>query len=78
MKTIATIEARMTSSRLPGKVLMKVKKKSFLEYLVERLKKIEELDEIVLCTTKNNTDNVLIQKAKELNIKFLEEVKTTY
>jgi spore coat polysaccharide biosynthesis protein SpsF len=70
MKIIATIEARMTSSRLPGKVLMRVKKKSFLEYLVERLRKIKELDEIILCTTRNNTDDILIKKAKELKIKF--------
>ncbi len=70
MKIVATIEARMTSTRLPGKVLMKVKKKTFLEYLVERLKKINELDEIILCTTRNNTDDVLVKKSKELNIKF--------
>ena len=60
----------MTSSRLPGKVLLRVKKKSFLEYLIERLKKIKELDEIILCTTRNSTDDVLVKRAKELNIKF--------
>lgn len=70
MKIVATIEARMTSSRLPGKVLMKVKKKTFLEYLIERLKKVKELNEIILCTTKNKTDDVLIEKSKELNISF--------
>ena len=70
MKIVATIEARMTSSRLPGKVLLKVKKKTFLEYLVERLKKVKEIDEIILCTTKNDTDDVLVTKAKKLNIKF--------
>ena len=70
MKIIATIEARMTSSRLPGKVIMKVKKKTLLEFLVERLKKIKEIDDIILCTTRNSTDDILVKKAIELNIKY--------
>jgi len=70
MKTVATIEARMTSSRLPGKVIMKVKKKMLLVYLVERLKKVKEIEEIILCTTKNKTDDILVEQAKILNIKF--------
>jgi len=70
MKIVATIEARMTSSRLPGKVIMKVKKKTLLEFLIERLKKIKEIDDIILCTTKNRTDDILVKKAIELNIKY--------
>ena len=70
MRIIATIEARMNSSRLPGKVLMKVRKKTFLEMLIERLKKIKVLDEIVLCTTRNITDNKLVDAAQKLNIKY--------
>jgi spore coat polysaccharide biosynthesis protein SpsF len=38
----------MTSSRLPGKVLMKVLGKPILYYLVERLKQVSLLDDIVL------------------------------
>ena len=60
----------MTSSRLPGKVIMKVKKKMLLVYLVERLKKVKEIEEIILCTTKNKTDDILVEQAKKLNIKF--------
>jgi spore coat polysaccharide biosynthesis protein SpsF len=70
MRIIATIEARMNSSRLPGKVLMKVKKKTFLEILINRLKKIKILDEIVLCTTKNTIDNKLIDAAKASKIQY--------
>ena len=70
MRIIATIEARMTSTRLPGKVLMKVKKKTLLEFLIERLKKVSEIDDIILCTTKNQTDDILVSKAKQLDIKF--------
>ena len=70
MKIVATIEARMTSSRLPGKVIMKVKNKTLLEYLIDRLKQIKEIDDIILCTTKNHTDDILVKKAMELNVKY--------
>ncbi len=59
MKIVATIEARMTSSRLPGKVLLPVLEEPMLYYLVTRLKAVPSLDEIVLATTTNATDDVL-------------------
>jgi len=59
MKIIATIEARMTSSRLPGKVLLPVLDRPMLLYLVERLRAVPSLDEIVLATTTNTADDVL-------------------
>ena len=40
MKLGAIIEARMNSSRLPGKILYKAAGKSFLQHLIDRLKKI--------------------------------------
>ncbi len=57
MKTVATIEARMTSSRLPGKVLMPAGGKPMLAILIDRLKLVPELDEIVVATTTNATDD---------------------
>jgi len=63
MKIVAIIEARMTSSRLPGKVLMEVLGKPILHYLVERLKQVSLIDEIALATTTNSSDNSLIQFA---------------
>ena len=70
MKITAIIEARMTSSRLPGKVLMKVDNKSFLQILVERLRKVSLIDDIVLATTINNSDDILIEHCNELDIKY--------
>ena len=69
MKIVATIEARMTSSRLPGKVLMKVLDKPILHYLVSRLKRVQSLDEIVLATTTNCTDDILVEFANNENIR---------
>lgn len=68
MKTVATIEARMTSSRLPGKVLLPVGNKPILQVLVERLKKAKSIDEIVLATTTNETDHPLEEFAKTQGI----------
>ena len=69
MKIVAIIEARMTSSRLPGKVLMEVLDKPILHYLVSRLKRVQLLDEIVLATTTNSTDDSLVEFANNENIK---------
>jgi len=51
----ATIEARMTSTRLPGKCLRPVLGKPTLELMIERLKRVPSLDRIVLATTTNAT-----------------------
>lgn len=59
LKIVATIEARMTSSRLPGKVLMPVLGYPMLHHLVTRLRAVSSLDGIVLATTSNPTDNLL-------------------
>jgi spore coat polysaccharide biosynthesis protein SpsF len=68
MKFVATIEARMTSSRLPGKVLLPVRGKPMLGYLVERLRAVPSLDAIVLATTTNPTDDVLEGFARDWGI----------
>lgn len=70
MKIVATIEARMTSSRLPGKVLLPAGNKPMLEHLVNRLKQVTLLDDIVLATTTNSTDDVLVDFAKKHQISF--------
>jgi spore coat polysaccharide biosynthesis protein SpsF len=56
-KIVATIEARMTSSRLPGKVLLDLAGKPALERLVERLRRSRYLDEVVVATTDRSTDD---------------------
>ena len=66
----AIIEARSTSSRLKRKHLLKVKNKSMLEYLVNRLKKIKKLNSIILATRTNRKDDDLVKEAKKLKIKI--------
>lgn len=56
-RVVATIEARMTSSRLPGKVLMPALGEPMLMHLVRRLRAVPSIDAIVIATTVNATDD---------------------
>ena len=70
MKIVSIIEARMTSSRLPGKVLLKAANKPMLYHLISRLKQVKKINEIVIATTINIEDDKIINFAKRNNIKF--------
>ena len=70
VKIVATIEARMTSSRLHGKVLLPANGKPMLEHLVNRLKKVKSIQEIVLATTVNQTDDCLVSFAQQQGISY--------
>ena len=63
-----TIEARMTSSRLPGKMLMEIGGIPALAYMVERVRRTPSVDRVVLATTVNDTDDPLVALAEELGI----------
>ncbi len=53
MKIVGTIEARMGSSRLPGKTMMQIwNEKSLLEIVVCRFMQCKNLDGIVVATKK--------------------------
>lgn len=65
MKTVIIIQARMTSTRLPGKVLREVLGKPLLAYQVERLRRVKLADGIVLATTTNPTDEPLAVFAQQ-------------
>ena len=67
MKKVAIIEARMTSSRLPGKILMETCGKPMLELMVERVKKSKLLDDIVLATTVNVDDDPEVQMSERIS-----------
>jgi spore coat polysaccharide biosynthesis protein SpsF len=66
---VAIIQARMGSTRLPGKVLMDVCGKPILEHVIERTKKCKEIDSIVVATTNRVEDKVIIKLAKKCKTK---------
>ena len=67
-KIVASIEARMGSSRFPGKMLADVCGKPALTRVIDRLKASQYVDEIVLATTTHAKDDPLEQCAKDNNI----------
>lgn len=69
MRVVAIIQARMGSTRRPGKVLEKICGKTLLEHLLVRLHAVKELDDIIIATTNNESDDVLYQLAYQNNIK---------
>lgn len=68
MKTIATIEARMASSRLPGKVLADLNGQPMLGRLIERVARATVLDEIVIATTTDPQDDAIEALAGRLRV----------
>lgn len=69
MSTIATIEARMGSTRLPGKVLNPLAGAPMLQRIIERVKASKYIHQIVLATTTNDRDDCLVELADQLGIK---------
>jgi len=67
MKKLIIVQARMTSTRLPGKVMEIVCDKPILEHLINRLKTIRSADQIVIATTVNETDNQIVSLCKKLD-----------
>ncbi len=53
MKIVAIIQARMGSTRLPGKVLLDLAGKPLLERVVQRCRRAAELAEVIIATTDN-------------------------
>ena len=60
MRIGSIIEARMSSTRLPGKVLLKVKNKTILDHLVKRIKLVNKINKIIVATTKNEIDKRIV------------------
>lgn len=68
MKTIVLLQARMGSTRLPGKVLKMMAGKSILEHLVNRLQPSVYATQLVVATTTETADDAIAQFCQEKNI----------
>jgi len=68
MKIVASIEARMNSSRLPGKVLTNIYGRETLYRIVERLKASRSVDDIVVATTIDISDDILEDWCNKNNV----------
>lgn len=70
MNIIIIIQARMGSTRLPGKMMMDLDGKPVIEHVFDRARMIEHAKEAWLATTTNTEDDALAEWAKKNDIKF--------
>ena len=67
-KVILVTQARSGSTRLPGKILKKIQGKSLLEIHLDRLKKCNNISEIIVATTTNDEDDIIYKKSIEFGV----------
>ena len=68
MKIVAIIQARMGSTRLPGKMMMDIAGKPAIENVWDRVRLSKHLDEIWLATSVDSQDDVLAQWAEDKSV----------
>jgi spore coat polysaccharide biosynthesis protein SpsF len=70
MRRVIVVQARMTSTRLPGKVLMDLEGRPLLERELERLGRCTRAEEVVLAVTTNADDDALVALADRLGLRW--------
>ena len=65
-KTVALVQARMGSTRFPGKMLQLLGKHPILEWVLRRVSRAKCIDEVVLATSDRPIDDPLVELAKHL------------
>ena len=68
MDFIIIIQARLSSSRLPNKVLMEIKGTPLLQFLVERLNTVFDKSKLLVATSTRIEDDKIESFCNELNI----------
>ena len=68
LKVGCIVQARMGSTRLPGKVLIPVLDKPILWHIVNRLRNSKLIEEIIIATTNKDRDKPIINMAKKYHI----------
>lgn len=70
MKVVAIIQARMGSTRLPGKILKEINGRPLLSYQLERLKASKYIDEIVIATTTEEQDDKIVAFCEQQDVSY--------
>lgn len=68
-RVVAIIQARMGSTRFPGKTLTEICGKPLLQHVIERVQHCELIDEIVVATTENKEDCLIVELCDKLGVK---------
>ena len=82
MRVLAILQARMTSSRLPGKVLVPISGRPMLIRQIERVQRAGLIDEIVVATSYDKSDDVIVRACSAIGVSVcrgsLEDVLDRY
>ena len=66
--TVALIQARMSSTRLPGKMLRMLGPHTLIEWVVERVKQCKVFDRVILATSNRKSDDPLVETVRLMGI----------
>lgn len=69
-KTVAIIQARMGSTRLPGKVLKPIDGRPMLWHVVARTRATSLVDEVVVATTTKNQDDQIVDYCTRNGVRY--------
>lgn len=61
MNVVAIVQARMGSSRLPGKVMLPLGRRPMIHHVLRRAQKIEGVDEVVMATSRSPREEALVR-----------------
>jgi len=70
MKITAIIQARMSSTRLPGKVLLPIIGKPMLQYLLESLAHCQMVSDVIVATSMEKSDDILSDFCEQRQVRF--------
>src|SRR5438045_3415478 len=67
-RTVAIVQARMGSSRLPGKVLRNIQGEPMLYRVLSRIRRATRLDDIIVATTSRTEDDCIAVSASDWGV----------
>ena len=68
MKVVAIVQARMGSTRLPGKVLKDLAGETMLARVVERLRGTRLINEVLIATTDRPVDDAIVAECRKVSV----------
>lgn len=69
-EVVAIIQARMGSTRLPRKMLIDIMGKPLIQHVIDRVSQSKRINKLILATTDNPSDAVLVEFAKKKSLDF--------
>ena len=69
MKTVVIVQARMSSTRLPGKIMLPLKGKPVLQNIAERIRTAKNISDVIIATSAETSDDTVENFCVESGIK---------